>query len=63
MLCIDLIDKYRMAPNKGGRKYAMKGKDIFFLAITMIDSATGWIEIRSVSEVRADLVSNQVALP
>ena len=26
MLCIDLIDKYKMTPNKGGRKYVMKSK-------------------------------------
>ena len=25
-LCINLIDKYRMTPNKGGKKYAMIGK-------------------------------------
>ena len=28
----------------------------------MIDPATGWIEIRSVPEARADLVANQVEL-
>ena len=64
-LCIDLIGKYRMTPNKGGRKYAMKGKkdkDVYLQAITMIDPATGWIEIRSVLEARADLVANQVEL-
>ena len=64
-LCIDLIGKYRMTPNKGGRKYAMKGKkdnDVYLQAITMIDPATGWIEIRSVPEARADLVANQVEL-
>ena len=51
--------------NKRGRKYAMKGKkntDIYFHAITMIDPATGWIEIHSVPEARADLVTNQVEL-
>ena len=45
-----------MTPNKGGRKYAMKGKkekDIYLQAITMIDSGTGWIQIRSVPEARA----------
>ena len=25
-LCIDLIGKYQMTPNRGGREYAMKGK-------------------------------------
>ena len=51
-----------MTPNKGGRKYAMKGKkdkDVYLQAITMIDPATGWIEIRSVPEARADLVVKQ----
>ena len=54
-----------MTPNKGGRKYAMKGKkdkDVYLQAITMIDPATGWIEIRSVPEARADLVTHQVEL-
>ena len=54
-----------MTPNKGGRKYAMKGKkdkDAFLQAITMIDSATGWIEICSVPEAKAGLVANQVEL-
>ena len=40
MLCIDLIGKYRMTHNKGGRKYAMKGKkdkDVYLQAITMIE--------------------------
>ena len=39
-LCIDLIGKYQMTPNKGGRKYAMKGKkdkDVYLQAITTID--------------------------
>ena len=43
----------------------MKGKkdrDIYLQAIIMIDSATGWIEICSIPEVRADLVANQVKL-
>ena len=64
-LCIDLIGMHRMTPINGGRKYPMKGmkdKDDYLQAITTIDSATGWIEIRSVPEVRADLVDNQVEL-
>ena len=64
-LCIDLIGKYRMTPNKGGRKYAMKGKkdkDVYLQAIIMIDPAPSWIEKRSVPEARADLVTNQVEL-
>ena len=54
-----------MSPNKGGRKYAMNGKkdkDVYLQATTMIDPATGWIEINSVLEARADLVANQVEL-
>ena len=38
-LCIDLIGKYGMNPNKGGRKYAMKGKkdkDVYLQAITIV---------------------------
>ena len=53
-LCIDLIGKSRMTPNKGGRKYTMKGKkdkNAYSQAITMIDPAMGWIEIHSVTEV------------
>ena len=52
-LCIELIGKYRMTTNKGGRKYAMKckkDKNIYLQAITMIDPATGWIKIRSIPE-------------
>ena len=37
-----------------------KGKDVYLKVITMIDPATGWIEIRSVPEARADLVANQL---
>ena len=39
-----------------------KDKDVYLHAITMIDPATSWIEIRSVPEARADLVANQVEL-
>ena len=39
-----------------------KDKDFHLQAITMIDPATSWIEIRSVPEARADLVANQVEL-
>ena len=50
-----------MTPNRGGREHAMKGKkdkDFYLQAITMIDPAFGWIEIRSAPEARADLVAN-----
>ena len=65
MLCIDLIDKCRMTPNKGCRKNTMRGnrdKDVYLQKITMVDPAIGWIEIRFVREARADLVANQVEL-
>ena len=65
LVCIDLIGKYRMIPNKGGRKYAIKGKKdkhVYLKAITMIDPALWWIEILSVPEARVDLVANQVEL-
>ena len=39
-----------------------KDKNVYLQAITMIDTGTSWIEIRSVSEARADLVANQVEL-
>ena len=54
-----------MTPHKGGRKYAMKGKknkNVYLQATTMIDPATGWIEIRSMLEARADLVANYIEL-
>ena len=50
-----------MTPNKGGRKYAVKGS-VYLLAITMIHPATSWIEIHSVPKVRADLVANHVEI-
>ena len=42
----------------------MKGKkdnDVYLQAIGMIDLATGWIEIRSVLEARANLVTYTAA--
>ena len=38
------------------------GKTIFLQAVTILDPATGWIEIRTVPSARADLVSNVVEL-
>ena len=37
-------------------------KSVYLQAVTMIDSATGWIEIRTLPSVRADLVAYQVEL-
>ena len=38
------------------------GTSVYLKAVTMIDPATCWIEIGTVSSVRADIVSNQVEL-
>ena len=38
-------------------------KTVYLKAVTMIDAATGWIEICTVPSARADLVSNIVELP
>ena len=38
------------------------GNTIYLQAITMIDPATGWVEIRAMPSARADLVANQVEL-
>ena len=54
-----------MTLKRKGRWYDMKSKkhkDVYLHTITMIDLTTGWIEIRSVPEARADLVANQVEL-
>ena len=43
----------------------MKTKDgnmVYVQAITMIDPATGWVEIRAMPSARVDLVANQVEL-
>ena len=39
-----------------------KNKDIYLQATTVIDLATGWIEIYSVPEDRVDLINHQVEL-
>ena len=44
------------------RRERKKDKDVYLQAITMIDPAIDWIEIRSVPEARADLVVNEVDL-
>ena len=38
------------------------GNTVYLQAITMIDPATGWVEIKAVPSARADLVANQVEL-
>ena len=75
-LCVDLIGKYQFTPKGGGKKFQIpskgdekkykmttkSGKSVYLQAVTMIDPATGWIEIRTVPSARADLVANQVEL-
>ena len=64
-LCVDLIGKYQFTPKGGGKKYEMttkSGKKVYLQALTMIDPATGWVEIRALPGARADHVSNQVEL-
>ena len=54
-----------MTPNKGGRKYVMKGnkgKYVYLQVITMINPPTFCIEMRSVPEARADLAANLIEL-
>ena len=54
-----------MTPNKVGRMCSTKDKkdkDVYLQAIIIIDPATGWIEISSVPEARADLITNQIEL-
>ena len=38
------------------------GKTVYLQAVTMIDPATGWVEIRALPGARADYVANQVEL-
>ena len=64
-LCVDLIGKYQFTPKGGGKKYQMttkSGKTVYLQAVTMIDPATGWVEIRALPGARADYVANQVEL-
>ena len=39
-----------------------KGSTVYLQAVTMIDPATGWVEIRAIPSARADLVAQQVEL-
>ena len=65
VLCVGLIGKYQLSPKGGGKEYTLntkKGHSVYLQAVTMIDSATGWVEICAVPSARADLVANQVEL-
>ena len=64
-LCVDLIGEYKFTAKEDRKRYKMttdKGRTVHLRAVTMIDPATGWIEIRTVDSARADLVANQVEL-
>ena len=68
-LCVDLIGKYQFPPKGGGKKFQIlpKGdekkykmttkleKSVKLQVVTMIDPATGWIEIYTVPSVWRDL--------
>ena len=65
VLCVDLIGQHQFTPKDGGQKYRMttkNGKTVYLQAVTMIDTATGWIGIRTVPSARAELASNIVEL-
>ena len=53
-LCVDLIGPYNI-PRKGL-------KDLKLHAVTMIDPATGWFEMRQISSKHAYVVANEVEL-
>ena len=62
-LCVDLIGKYQFTLKGSGKKDEMtikSGKKVYLQAVTMIDPATGWVEIRALPGARADYISNQV---
>ena len=65
VLYVHHIEQYQFTPKGGGKKYQMNtknGKTIYLQTATMIDLATGWIEILTVPSACADLVSNIVEL-
>ena len=75
-VCVDLIGKYKFTLEGGEKKFEIvpkgdekkykittkSGKSVYLQAVTMIDPATGWREIYTMSLARADLVANQVEL-
>ena len=61
--CTDLVGQYQFITKGGVKIYQMatkNGKFIYLQTVTMIDPATGWIEILTVLSAQAELVSNQV---
>ena len=75
-ICLDLIGKYQFAPKGVGKKFQIvpkgdekkykmntkSGRSVYLQAVTMIDLATGWIEICIVPSARANVVANKVEL-
>ena len=55
-LCIDLIGPYPIPTI--GRKKNKEPPPLQLWAVTMIDPATGWIEIKEITTKRADVVAN-----
>ena len=65
ILRVDLIGQNQFTPKGGGKKYQMTakhGKTIYLQAVTLIDPATGRIEMSIVTSTCPDLVSNIVEL-
>ena len=65
VICVDLIGQYQFTPKGKGKKYqttTKNGKNVHLQTVTMIDPASGWIEIHAAPSTRADLVSNIVEL-
>ena len=55
-LCVDLVGPYTLEKRKvKGRK-----KDLILWAITMIDPATGWFEMREIKDKTVITVANVV---
>jgi transposase InsO family protein len=54
-LCVDLIGPYQIRQNKNNKK-----KTLTLWCVTMIDPATGWIEIKEIPTKTADVVANLV---
>ena len=56
MLCIDLIGPYTI-----NRKNKKK-QPLTLWALTMIDPATGWFEIREILTKSADVITNELKM-
>ena len=54
MLCVDLIGPYKIQSTK------KKDKEINLHAVTMIDPATGWFEIKQIKNKEAHTVAEAV---